>query len=218
MTAAVPATVQRFLAVPTPQSWVCEAARRLPLLLNDHASCEKKAASAALSLMFRYPSDARLVSRMSRLAREELRHYEQVLALMAQLEIALRPVPPPRYARRLHQACRDKDPGRLVDTLIIGALIEARSCERFAMLVPVLPAPVAAFYTRLLRSEARHFNDYLDFARRCDMRGVDERLRELRQLEGQLVLMPEPLFAFHSGVPTAVSVAKTPAPGRRQSS
>lgn len=198
----VPSGVAAFLRASTPARWVSSAAERLPELLNDHANCEKKAASSALALMFRYPKNSKLVSQMSRLAREELRHFEQVHNLMEQCGIAVQNVAPSAYARRLREATRGSEPGRLIDTLIVGALIEARSCERFALLIPVLPEQVSGLYSRLLASEARHFECYLALAQRVGV-DVDQRVDELATLEAQLAVAPDTVFAFHSGAPAA---------------
>lgn len=195
----VPDAVAGFLRAPTPRAWVHAAAGRLGELLNDHANCEHKAASAALATMHRYPSDDALVQRMSRLAREELRHYEQVRALMRAQSIGWQPVAASRYAHSLRAACRSEEPGRRIDTLIVGALIEARSCERFARLIGVLPEAVARLYASLLRSEARHFEVYLELARTAGEIGT--RIDTLATLEAQLATAPDDSFAFHSGPP-----------------
>ncbi len=198
--ATVPADIEGFLGAPTPPDWIAAAQTRLPVLLNDHANCEKKAAASALALTFRYPGHASLVAQMSRLAREELRHFEQVTALMQRTGVDYCQTRPSRYARRLREACRTNEPGRLIDTLIVGAIIEARSCERFARLVPVLPPDIAGFYDRLLSSEARHFACYLDHARAAGG-DIDARVGELVALEAGLVTAADEVFAFHSGVP-----------------
>jgi len=202
----VPEPIASFLTVPTPESWVAEAAARLPELLLDHANCELKAASTALGFLYRYPERTALAQRMSRLAREELRHFEQVRALMAERQIPFRRLSASRYAGRLRDAVRDSEPGKLVDMLLVGALIEARSCERFARVAPVLPPDIGRFYNGLLASEARHFTHYLDFARAENDAGdsaIEDRLDELRRLEAELVTRPDPAFRFHSGVPGA---------------
>ena len=144
-----------ILLAATPQAWVSAALERWRELLIDHASCEKKAASTALALMFTYPEDRALSSALSRLAREELRHFEQVQSLMDSLGIAFERQQPGRYAAGLRALSRTSDPGRKLDLLLMGALIEARSCERFERLAPRLPAPVGEFYSRLART-ARH--------------------------------------------------------------
>ncbi|MGE0583495.1 MAG: tRNA isopentenyl-2-thiomethyl-A-37 hydroxylase MiaE, partial [Steroidobacteraceae bacterium] len=145
----------------TPRAWFDAAASDWATLLVDHANCEKKAASTALALMFSYADDAPLCRQLSRLAREELRHYEQVERLMATLGVAHRRLAPSRYAERLRRAVAPREPGRKLDLLLVGALIELRSCERFAGLAPRLVEPLGSFYRQLLASEARHGSLYL---------------------------------------------------------
>ena len=156
--------VQDFLACATPDTWLESALDNLPILLIDHANCEKKAASTALNLMYRYVDKPELLQRMSKLAREELRHFEQVLAIMQARGIEYLQLSSARYAAGLRAPMRTSEPGKLVDVLIVGAFIEARSCERFARLAPLLDSELADFYQSLLRSESRHFLDYLKLA------------------------------------------------------
>jgi tRNA-(ms[2]io[6]A)-hydroxylase len=202
--AVVPESIAAFFETPTPDEWVREASERLPELLLDHANCELKAASTALGFLYRYPDRGKLAQRMSRLAREELRHFEQVRSIMEDMGIPFRRLSASRYAGRLREAVRAEEPYRLLDMLLIGALIEARSCERFAVLAPHLPERLGRFYSGLLASEARHFEHYIAFAKsEC---GVDEeavaaRLAELKALEAELIAAPDPQFRFHSGKP-----------------
>lgn len=179
----------------------------LDILLLDHANCELKAASSAMQLIYRYPTQTDLHQKMSRLAREELRHFEQVLALMKKRGIQRRPLGASRYAAGLHQQIGKTEPQRLVDTLIVGAIIEARSCERFERLAPHLDAELSAFYTSLLKSEARHFLDYLDFARRFAQADIGQRVAQLLEVEADLILAPDPEFRFHSGAPATDTLA-----------
>jgi tRNA 2-(methylsulfanyl)-N6-isopentenyladenosine37 hydroxylase len=199
-------TPVQFLDGATPEEWLGAACARLPQLLQDHANCELKAASTALSLIYRYPERTSLAQRMSRLAREELRHYEQVRKLLDEMEIPFVRLTASRYASTLMRAVRPGEPERLLDTLLAGALIEARSCERFGALAPRLPSGVGRFYAGLLESEARHFAHYLELARTesgvADAE-VERRLSELKQLESSLILEPDPQFRFHSGIPSA---------------
>lgn len=193
-----------FLPCATPAGWVAAAVEDVELLLLDHANCEKKAAATAMGLMHRYPENAQLVNKMSRLAREELRHFEQVGKIMAQRSVEFRSVSASRYASQLHGEIRKKDPGRLVDTLLVGALIEARSCERFAALVPHLDAELGKFYASLLKSEARHFMDYLKLAGTMAAETeLAERLAVFSALEQELIESPDRELRFHSGVPEA---------------
>lgn len=198
-TRAKPEHASEFLACPTPASWYEQAAGNLETLLVDHANCEKKAAGTALSLIYRYVDRPELLQRLSRLAREELRHFEQVHALMCSMGIAYRPLAPGRYAAGLMQQVRTHEPARLIDILLIGAIVEARSCERFAGLVDVVPAEVAELYAGLMASEARHFRGYLDLAERYDDGSVGERLDCLLRLESELASGPDTQFRFHSG-------------------
>ena len=197
--------IDAFLPCATPDAWVAAASspNQLATLLIDHANCEKKAAATALSLMHRYTDNATLLNKMSRLAREELRHFEQVLKLMQARGIAYQPLSASRYAQALHAEVRRQEPGKLVDILIVGALIEARSCERFARIAPHLDAKLGEFYKSLLKSEARHFNDYLRLANTlADGDVIDGRIEHFRALECDLIEDSDTEFRFHSGVPT----------------
>ena len=202
--AELPTNVAEFLDARTPDAWVREACSRLPELLLDHANCELKAASTALGFIYRYADRTTLVQRMSRLAREELRHFEQVRKIMAGMSVDFERLSASRYAGALRDEVRPEEPYRLLDMLLTGALIEARSCERFAALVPELPDELGRFYGGLLASEARHFEHYIEFAREeCDVsvEQVDERLVQLKALEARLIAEPDPQFRFHSGLP-----------------
>ncbi len=194
-----------ILLAETPAAWVDYAVEHWPVLLVDHANCEKKAASTALSLMFAYPDDRTLTGVMSRLAREELRHFEQVQRLMDKLGVPFVRQRPGRYAAGLRAATRTVEPQRKLDVLLVGALIEARSAERFRLLVPRLPEPVAELYETLERSEARHFELYLDLARRADTSEgkveSERRLVTLASREAELATELDPVFRFHSGTP-----------------
>lgn len=191
--------IHDFLPCRTPQTWIDSALANQDLLLIDHAHCEKKAASTALSLMYRYVDNTELLNKMSRLAREELRHFEQVLAIMKKRGVTYTHLSPARYAAGLREAVRTEDPGRLVDVLIVGAIIEARSCERFAALAPSLDEKLAEFYNSLLKSEARHYQDYLKLAEQANGGPVDDRVAEFLVIEQKLIESPDSEFRFHSG-------------------
>ena len=196
------AGIKAFLPCPTPDAWVAAALQRdqEPTLLIDHANCEKKAAATALALMHRYTDNPVLLNKMSRLAREELRHFEQVIKMMAARDITYEPLSASRYAQGLHKGVRRQEPGRLIDTLIVGALIEARSCERFARLAPELDKELGDFYFSLLKSEARHYSDYLLLAESLVSDGdLADRLEYFRGLEAELVESEDTEFRFHSG-------------------
>ncbi|AMQ91087.1 tRNA-(ms[2]io[6]A)-hydroxylase [Marinobacter sp. LQ44] len=191
--------IHEFLPCRTPEQWIENALANQDLMLIDHAHCEKKAASTALSLMYRYVDNSDLLNKMSRLAREELRHFEQVLAIMKQRGVTYTHLSPARYAAGLREAVRADDPGRLVDVLIVGAIIEARSCERFAALAPHLDEKLADFYNSLLKSEARHYQDYLKLAKQANGGPVEERVAEFVAIEQKLIEEPDSEFRFHSG-------------------
>jgi len=193
---------QRILLAPTPSAWVELATTRWRELLIDHAACEKKAASTALALMFAYPQDRALGRSLSRLAREELRHFEQVQSLMDEVGVGFERQKPGRYASGLRAALRTAEPGRKLDLLLISALIEARSCERFALLAPLLPPMPGRLYGDLGGAEARHCTLYLDLARSRAAPSVwRERLSALAAREAELITTPERTLRFHSGPP-----------------
>ena len=201
----LPENISTFLETPTPDEWLDVASERLPELLLDHANCELKAASTALGFLYRYPDRTALAQRMSRLAREELRHFEQVRSIMDEMDIPFERMSASRYAGGLRDAARRDEPHKLLDLLLIGALIEARSCERFAKIAPRLPEKLGKFYSGLLASEARHFEHYIAFAKsECDVSDaeIEQRLEELKKIESALILDPDPEFHFHSGKPT----------------
>ncbi|MBD2859108.1 tRNA-(ms[2]io[6]A)-hydroxylase [Spongiibacter sp. KMU-158] len=188
-----------FLPCATPDAWIEAALAHPEDMLIDHANCEKKAAGTALNLMFRYVDKIDLLNKMSRLAREELRHFEQVLKIMKTRGIEYRQISSARYANGLRSLARSSDPGRLVDVLIIGAIIEARSCERFAALAPHLDEELAEFYRSLLKSESRHYQDYLKLARSYANEPIEERVALFLAKEQELIQQPDEAFRFHSG-------------------
>ena len=207
----MPSFAHPLLRVPTPAAWVNRACASSEVLLIDHANCEKKAASTALALMFAYAEDLELTDKMSRLAREELRHYEQVAKLILGLRVTPQRLAPGRYAERMRRLVAKSEPHREVDLMICGAFIEARSCERFAALAPAIGAPLSDLFQGLHSAEARHFKVYLDLARRAATRaGIEMQVRveEFAALEAQLITLPDPVFRFHSGPPEP---AQTPA-------
>lgn len=195
--------IQQFLHCETPDSWVNTAVlpENRALLLVDHANCEKKAASTAITLMYRYVGDFDMMNKMSRLAREELRHYEQVMAIMQARGIAYEQITPCRYASELRKPVRTHEPARFVDTLIVGAIIEARSCERFAKIAPHLDEELQKFYLSLLKSESRHYEDYLYLAKQAaGNEDISDRITVFLALEKQLIESADTEFRFHSGI------------------
>ena len=193
-----------MLKAATPAAWIAQACAETDVLLIDHANCEKKAASTALSLMFAYAEDLELTGKMSRLAREELRHYEQVAKLMKALAVAPQRLAPGRYAERLRRLVAKSEPHREVDLMICGALIEARSCERFAALAPAIGGRIGNLFQGLHNAEARHYRVYLDLALRAAERagiGFHPRVEEFAVLESELITSRDDVFRFHSGTP-----------------
>jgi len=192
--------ITQFLRCPTPQAWIDQALENPEILLIDHANCEKKAAGTALTMLFRYVEKEALQDKLSRLAREELRHFEQVAALMKKRGVRYRPLSASLYAQRMHAHIRKNEPGKLIDSLIVGAYIEARSCERFYCLAPYLDQELQDFYLSLLESEARHYQDYLKMAEQYAKEPIAERVALFAEVERQAILTPDAEFRFHSGV------------------
>ena len=194
--------IRCFLNAPTPDAWVRCALGDLKTLLVDHANCEYKAAATGMSLITRYKCLPRLQRLMARLVREEMLHYEQVLVFMDRMGIEFRSLSASRYARTLRESVSTNEDDRLVDLLIVGAIVEARSCERFAALWPHLPTPLGRYYKSLLRAEGRHYQDYLALAQEnSDQESVDARLEHFLRIDEQLIISPDQEFRFHSGVP-----------------
>ena len=204
MSPAAPVFSHPLLRVATPAGWITQACALQDVLLIDHANCEKKAASTALALMFAYAENLDLTGKMSRLAREELRHYEQVAKLMQSLGVAPQRLAPGRYAECMRRLVAKTEPHREVDLMICGAFIEARSCERFAALSQGVGAPLSDLFQGLHNAEARHYKVYLDLAGRAAKRAgvaLQARIEEFAALEAELITLPDALFRFHSGPP-----------------
>jgi tRNA-(ms[2]io[6]A)-hydroxylase len=196
------ATGKSILLGATPRAWVDAALADLPTLLVDHANCEKKAASTAMALIFAYPEDRGLSVALSRLAREELKHFEQVERLMKKLDVPYQRMKPGRYASELRKLVRNHEPKRKLDLMIVHALIEARSCERFHLLAERLPVQVRDLYEQLERSEARHFEMYLEFAQReFPADEISARLEFIATREAELATSADGELRFHSGPP-----------------
>jgi tRNA-(ms[2]io[6]A)-hydroxylase len=194
--------IHDFLGCRTPDAWVEAALSQQDIMLLDHKNCEFKAASTAMSMIAKYGAYPDLVMMMSRLAREELVHHEQVLRLMKKRKIGWRTLSASRYASSLRSVVRTHEPVKLVDTLVVGAFIEARSCERFEALVPHLDDELGKFYFGLLKSEARHFQGYLKLAHQYgDAADVDRVIERVRAVEAGLIDSPDSEFRFHSGIP-----------------
>lgn len=193
--------IHDFLACPTPEAWIEWALTNPDILLIDHAHCEKKAAATAVNLMFRYTEKLELQQKLAQLAREELLHFEQVLEFLRKRDLPYRFLSPSRYAAGLREGLRDAPNDKLVDTLIIGAFIEARSCERFHALVGRVDDELSRYYRFLLKSEARHFEDYLALAQQYAAGNISDRIAFFRAKEQALIESADTEFRFHSGVP-----------------
>ncbi|WP_312051699.1 tRNA-(ms[2]io[6]A)-hydroxylase [Acinetobacter schindleri] len=198
-----------FLGCETPKAWLDEALQNLEILMQDHANCEKKAASTAMNLMFRYSFFVDLQVKLAQLVREEMLHYEQVLEFMNKRGQQWTGLSAGRYAGGLRKEIRTYEPESLIDVLVIGAFVEARSCERFYALAPYVDEELGRYYRYLLKSESRHFEDYLalamDVAKTAKLKNPKEdiqaRIEHIREVEKNLILSPDEMFRFHSGVP-----------------
>jgi len=186
----------RFLQQPTSRDWIEQAVTNLDVVLLDHSHCERKAAGVALNLMFRYPTHNKLVRMLTAIAHEELTHFDQVNQWLERRGVALGPLPAPPYEASLNGQIRRFEPERLLDTLLVCGLIEARSHERLGLLAKHCPdQELANFYDSLVASEARHYGIYWVLADTYFQRSqVTQRLEELAATESRLLttLYPEP--------------------------
>lgn len=189
-----------ILRQPTSSAWVEQAISNLDIILLDHAQCERKAAGVALNLIFRYPSNAKMVRELTKIAREELEHFEQVNQWLEDRNIPMRPLTPPPYGAGLKAQIRPKEPDRFLDSLLVSGLIEARSHERLGLLATHCPEPkLAKFYHGLMASEARHFGTYWVLADTYfDREIVMQRLDELAMIESELLVNLHPEPRIHS--------------------
>jgi tRNA 2-(methylsulfanyl)-N6-isopentenyladenosine37 hydroxylase len=188
------------LHAPTPARWLTQVSANLDELLIDHAHCEKKAAGVAMNLLFAYVDEVELARAMSGIVEEELSHFRLVLDLLERRRIRFRKLPPGKYAERLRGLANKLEPMRAVDRLLIAALIEARSCERFGLLRDHLAdQELAAFFGSLFESEARHHSTYVRLARLfASDDTVDRRLKELAIEEARIIEEGETLSRMHS--------------------
>lgn len=194
--------VYEFLANRTSESWIQAALDNLTIIIQDHANCEKKAAGTAMNLMFRYEFSQDLQCKLAQLVREEMLHYEQVLGIMTERGQQWQHLHAGRYAKGMLKHKRTYEPAAMVDVLIIGAFIEARSCERFAALSEVIDDErLSKYYRYLLKSESRHFEDYLKLAQSLSEEDIEARVGFFRGIEAELIASPDTELRFHSGIP-----------------
>ena len=188
------------LASNTDPDWLSRVEQHLADVLIDHAHCEKKAAGVAMNLMFAYVEDVELVRALEPIVVEELEHFRMVLDLLERRGIAFRRLKPGPYGRRLNDLVRKHEPERAVDRLLVAAIIEARSCERFALLRDGLEdRELAQFYGGLFESEARHHSIYVRLAEHFASAGaVHGRLKELAEQEAQIVAQCDWPVRVHS--------------------
>lgn len=184
----------------TSSRWLASIEGHLDELLIDHAHCEKKAAGVALNLIFAYVERTDLVRALSEIVEEELAHFRLVLDRLERRGVRFRRLRPSRYGQRLHEQVRAGEPQRAVDRLLVAALIEARSCERFGLLRDHLEdRELAEFYGSLFESEARHHSTYVRLAEAfAPHAAVRARLQELAAIEAGIVDEGDPLVRMHS--------------------
>lgn len=195
------APVLEYLLCRTSDEWVKTALEFSDIILIDHAINELKAAQSAMTLMTRNPHKLDVLDKMSRLAREELVHFEQVMKILKQRDIKYLPIKASSYAAKMAKFIRKTNEEILIDNLIIGSIIEARSCERFYKLAPHLDSELEKFYLSLLKSEARHFKDYLTLAQQYSKEPIDERIAFFLEEERKAIMEPDDLIRLHSGMP-----------------
>ena len=184
----------------TDARWLAQVDASIDEILVDHAHCEKKAAGVAMNMLFSYVDHVSLARAMTEIVEEELAHFRLVLDLLARRAIPFRRLAPSSYASRLHALVRRGEPGRAVDRLLVAGLIEARSCERFALLRDHAPdAELAAFWGGLFEAEARHHSTYVRLAKEFLPEGeVVARLGELAATEAAIVAEGDPRPRMHS--------------------
>ncbi len=199
MALAKPVTI-KYLKQSTSQAWIEQAITNLDIILLDHSHCERKAASVALNLMFRYPSSAKLVKMLTAIAREELEHFDQVNQWLERRNIPLAPLNSPPYGAALNSQVRRNEPERMLDLLLVYGLIEARSHERLGLLANYCPEPeLAKFYRSLMASEARHYGVYwILVTTYFEQEKVENRLEELARFESELLINLHPEPRIHS--------------------
>jgi tRNA-(ms[2]io[6]A)-hydroxylase len=184
----------------SPDRWYASVRDHLDELLIDHAHCEKKAAGTAMNLLFAYVENQDLCQAMTEIVEEELSHFHMVLDLLKARGVAWRRNKPSQYGRKLNDLVRKAEPHRAIDRLLVAAIIEARSCERFGILRERLDDRLlASFYDSLFESEARHHSTYVRLAKDfAPEEVVRERLAELAAAEAKIIAEGEELPRMHS--------------------
>lgn len=190
------------LSVSTDDLWLQKAVNNLDLLLIDHAHCERKAAQNAMTLIFKFPNLPNMVTKLSKIVREEMVHFERVLRFLKQRKITFRGLKSGGYATHLGTCVSQDDPqARLIDQLLIAAIIEARSCERLGLLAPLLPKDIGQYYSKLHDAEARHCTTFIEMANAIANEDTSIRLKKLSMHEAHWLTQSDPCFRFHSGIP-----------------
>lgn len=184
----------------TSPDWLGQIEGHVDEILIDHAHCEKKAAGCAMNLLFAYVDKEDICRELTEIVNEELEHFHLVLDLMKRRGIQFRRLKPSSYGRRLNDLVRKFEPDRAVDRLLVAGLIEARSCERFALLRDHLPdRELADFYDSLFESEARHHSTYVRLAKNfASEKVVHQRLEELADLEAEIIAEGDDFPRVHS--------------------
>ncbi|MDJ0594728.1 MAG: tRNA-(ms[2]io[6]A)-hydroxylase [Pleurocapsa sp. MO_226.B13] len=179
----------KILQQPSNPAWIEQAIANLDTVLLDHSHCERKAAGVAINLMFRYPAHQKLVRQLTAIAREELEHFEQVNQWLERRNIPLAPLNSPPYFAKLKSQVRHSEPDRLIDSLLISAIIEARSHERLGLIGEYCQDPeLSKFYRSLMASEARHYGIYWLLAEHySDRPTIERRLAELGEYESSIL-------------------------------
>jgi tRNA-(ms[2]io[6]A)-hydroxylase len=182
------------------ERWLRMVDEHLNEILIDHAHCEKKAAGVALNLIFAYVDRVDFARALTEIVDEELAHFRMVLDLLERRGVRFRRLPPANYGKQLNELVRKQEPGKAIDRCLVAALIEARSCERFALLRDrVQDRELAEFYGSLFESEARHHATYVQFAQQFGSpQQVHARLEELSAAEAEIIARGDTLPRMHS--------------------
>ena len=179
------------LELPTDPRWTGNAEKNIHEVLADHAYCEQKAASACISLIVQYPDREKLVEMLTPVVAEEWSHFERVLGELKKRGMSLLPQRKDEYVEQLQQAVRKggSREQQLTEKLLLNALIEARSCERFRLLWKELKDPLLSeFYHELMVSEAGHYKIFISLAKWYDdPKRVESRWREWLKLETEII-------------------------------